>query len=400
MAITSIEGFEQYNPSSTIVTLPGGGTGPECYADLLSRANGFLQWTGSATPSQVSMPTGRFGYGQCLAVAGNNSFYPGLTASIAGNPTALTLGFAFILSDSSDLWLRFCNSQTIEGGVCGWPQFSIRFIPTSGAIVVYEGGGGTGPQPNNYPNPTTVITSTGSNAFQPGVWQFFETKFDMAAGAIGIRNNNTLLANVASGAVLNVPAESGRPTIGAFFDTLAWTGAYLTAYVSMQLDDMYTADTNTTPGLYPANSYVGDCRVQVKLPSSAGSSTTWTPGSVGGTTGSNWQQVSHGYSLGDLEYNTTTTPGAADSFAMSALETNASSVIALQTVLSARKTDAGVREIGGQIISGSETATTGTAALSSNYVYYFGVQGTDPNTSSTWSLAAVNACQGGYLAIE
>jgi hypothetical protein len=409
MALKGVEGFEQYNPSTAQVTLPQGGTGNACVADLEARNNGFVQWT-FCSPT-ATMPTGRFSYGQCLSINPGRYFDGALVCSFQTSPTFLTVGFAFITG--YPLAIGFGTSET-SGGLF-WPHFSVLFSTNNGQITVYGGYGAAynlsgwgnndmvsgGLQYLGYPLPSPetnnygIIAISAPNCFQVGIFQYFELQFQLSTisagvaqtnGSITVKSNNTTVIS-ATGIQNIIQAESGYTQPPLVVDTESMTPASLqNGLWAVTLDDMYWADATSSAGLYPCNSFVGDLRVKVKLPNGVGNSTEWTPGSNGGTVGANWQQVSHGYSLGDTEYNSSVNPEDSDLYAMSATGATTTTAIAVQTVVSARKTDAGSRQFCPQIQTGTLTSLVGTHELSSEYGYFFDLVPTNPLTSTTWTI--------------
>jgi len=97
----------------------------------------------------------------------------------------------------------------------------------------------------------------------------------------------------------------------------------------------------------------------------------------------------------------TGTVGNADLYAMSGLPAISPTVIYGATpYVVMRKSDAGTRSGGVRVRSNTTDVTTGTIVLADGYYFLGDFMATDPATSGTWTVAAVNALQAGPIVIS
>jgi hypothetical protein len=128
-------------------------------------------------------------------------------------------------------------------------------------------------------------------------------------------------------------------------------------------------------------------------------SAVWTAGTQQTftiTTLTNWMEVTEDNNDGDVSYNSTATVGAQDMFNFQPLTGNAPIVLAVQTIGSYRKDDAGTRNVSPVLTSGGTTVTAAARQLATLYAYYVDLYPLDPNTGAAWTVAAVDALQAGY----
>lgn len=99
---------------------------------------------------------------------------------------------------------------------------------------------------------------------------------------------------------------------------------------------------------------------------------------------------------GDTSVTSSATVNNVDLFTMNDLPTTPNSILGVIPRIAARKTDAGSRSFAPVIKSGATTNVGTATAMSSSYVYHTVLHTVDPNTSSAWTAAAVNALEAGY----
>ena len=142
---------------------------------------------------------------------------------------------------------------------------------------------------------------------------------------------------------------------------------------------------------------IGDRRFENGLmPTGAGHYTQFTP-----SAGANWQNVDEVPPNDDTDFNDTTTVGAIDSFAHTALSASPLSIDAVIVQGRARDTTTGAASAAPFIRSGT-TDSPGTAVtLNTVYQNFQSVYPTDPATGAAWAnAAAVNAADIGYKKIS
>lgn len=141
--------------------------------------------------------------------------------------------------------------------------------------------------------------------------------------------------------------------------------------------------------------WVGDVRVDVYLPSGAGSSTQFTP-----SAGANYACVGEAIADGDTSYVESATNGHLDLYAIGNMTHTPSQIHAVGVTALAKKTDAGSGSLKLKLKSGATTDESSATALSdgsySRLSYYRGI---DPATDGAWTKAGVDALEAGIEAV-
>lgn len=152
------------------------------------------------------------------------------------------------------------------------------------------------------------------------------------------------------------------------------------------VDDLYICDGT---GSAPYNTFLGDVRVLSLSPTADGSSKQWTPDT--GTT--NYSRVNEvPYSAAN--YVTSGTVGQRDTYAMADL-TGSPTVLALQTCVVAKKSDAGTMNLKPAIKSGASVYYGATTALAGSDTTLTDLRTVDPATAAAWTVTGVNAIEAG-----
>lgn len=154
------------------------------------------------------------------------------------------------------------------------------------------------------------------------------------------------------------------------------------------LTHVYLCD-NT--GSAPWNTFLGDVRVQTLLPAS-NDTVAFTPVGLS----ANWQNASAVPPVPASDYNSDATLNAQDTFNCGAMATGLVSVYGVNTKVLALKSDAGTRNLETVLKSGATTVTGVTTPMSTSAKVQNTMYQTDPNTSTQWAQAAVNAAKPGY----
>lgn len=330
MALIFCDGFDHYN-SAALATAKG--------------------WSGYNSSSSTT----RFSYGLSVHPASTGMF-----RSLPGNFATLFCGFAMQAGNGYSTTL-FCY------GDAGTAQISVA-VDGSGHLNIYRGNTGT-----------TLIGGPSSYVLPLGAWVYIEVGATIATGTGG---SVTIKANGAT--VLTVSGVNTSQTGNAFANAV-YVGPVSNAFTTTAnpIDDLYICD-NSGGAL---NTYLGDQRVYTQIPTGAGASTQWTPNGLA----SNWQNVANN-PPNTADYNSSSTPGQIDLYALPALPSVAA-ISAVQTTYYAEKDDASLRTIEAVIKSGA-TQVTGTANnLGASYLYYMDEWPTDPATGAAWLQAAVTALQ-------
>jgi len=285
-------------------------------------------------------------------------------------------------------------------------------VATFGAAVKFTGAPSSAPQSNNAfgfmstsasqavlgvstvlpgflvvgrsPNTTNVSNfplAYGTIPINFGTWYYLElqvTSFHDTTGALSVRVNGVSDPGLSLVNVNTDNAGTGsanRIVIGGGGNSGA--GVYI--------DDLYVRDDST---------FMGDVRVSALYPNEPGSHTDFTRG--GTDSGANWSQVSNVVPDSDTSINSSVAVNAIDSFGISTLPTTAGSVLGVQELIYARKTDAGVRSLAAFERSGTTETVGSTVALSTSYAYQRSIVELNPATGIPYTVAEINALEIGY----
>jgi hypothetical protein len=313
------------------------------------------KWTSTLFNAPTYGTTGRYGSGKAIQLnGGSGELRKDFTAS-----GTVVIGFAYrassLLLNDVICRLQFGNNTIFQLQQRG--TGALRLLNASSASLLGD-----------------------SAALVSGTWYWIEIKFksDPTTGIAEVRVNGA----VPSG---HTPITSGNTNASAGnADRLVLNPSNVSNY---QFDDLYILN-----GLGSLNNdFRGECVVQTKVPNGAGSSTQFTP------TGApnNWENVNE-LPVSATDYNSSSTVGHRDLYAMEDLAAGTGVVYGVQESIVAAKsgvTDAAIKTA---LKSGATTATGTSRALTTTPTLYTEApRETDPNTSAAWSAAAVNAIEFG-----
>jgi hypothetical protein len=228
---------------------------------------------------------------------------------------------------------------------------------------------------------TPVTNGSALKALRLDVWHYLEWKVTIAnsigASTCQVRVDGVVMITVATGQDL-------QSTANASANMIQLVGAN-----SIDFDDLYICDGQGSVN----NDFLGDVRVDALLPNGEGSNSAWTCST--GTT--HYSLVDEAAPNDDTDYLSSATATQRDSHAMAALPSMNSPVIkGVMLSASAKKDDAGARQIKNLVKSGATTQAGSTAhSLASSYAYYSEVFETDPDTAAAWTESGLNAIEAG-----
>jgi hypothetical protein len=286
-----------------------------------------------------------------------------------------------LLSNQSHLFIGFALTRNSNPSTS--PAILFNLVDGS-TLQCYVAVAMTGDRLEFRRGDTTLLftTAAGTVATVGTAWDYyeFEVVIHNTTGSITIWRNNTQIGTASS---LNT-----RMTANNYANRFRLNYFGNNGNCVMSYSDLYVIDDQSGSG---PNSRVGDSRMYYLAPTGAGSSTDFTP-----STGSNWQNVDDVPANGDTDYNSSATVGNKDRYAMADLPgTFAGTVLSVTHGYVARKDDAGVRSVAGNIRSGSSETAGVTNALSTSYQHYADTIWTDPNGGGALSATVVNALQAG-----
>lgn len=239
-------------------------------------------------------------------------------------------------------------------------------IETTGAISVYRGEGGNG----------TLLGTTPVPVLTAGTWQHIEIKafFNDTTGTVEVRVNEEVVIDL-----------TGEDTVASTVECsqIVFTGET----VSSQTSECYIKDVIVWNGSGTENNdFLGDCQIVTLLPTSDDTFAGWT------STGANGFSVIDETTPNDADYiQADNSPPAAVLFGLTDLDVDITTVLGLQTVVRAQKTDGGTATLQVGLKSGGSTDEGADNPLSTSASYLFDVSELDPGTGLPWDPSAVDA---------
>jgi len=214
---------------------------------------------------------------------------------------------------------------------------------------------------------TAAIPSTG--------WAYIEISatINSTTGRVIVRVNGVVAIDYTG----NTKSGGTNTTL----DMIGFSGGYS----GHGLDDLYVCDTTGTTN----NAFLGDVRVQMLLPTGAGSSTQLTPtGSV-----NNYANVSE-VPDNTATYNSGSTVGNRDTYVMTDLSAATGPIYGMQNSIVAWKTDAGIGAMKTAMKVGAGVYYDTTISLGTSASAYLSpIRETNPATSAAWTLADINSAE-------
>ncbi len=318
------------------------------------------KWSRAGTNIGIGSGTGRNGTNSLLpatAASGNVNY---LQKTFIANPTII-VGFAF----------KMASLPASAATLCAFYEGATRHVNiqlnTSGQFVVQRAG-------------TTLVTS--ASGITAGSFQYIEIKVKVhdTTGTVDVLVDGVNFATF-TGDTRNVGAVG---TIDTFF-FLGETGSAAVNPVA-NIDDFYLLDTNGSTN----NTYLGDIRVECKIPNGAGNYAQWTP-----SASTNVSNIDDATPDGDTTYNSSATAAQKDSFTIPAITPTTGTIYAVAVNLHARKDDAGARSIRALARLSGTDLTGATKAVTTSYVNYQEVFETKPG-GGAWAVADANGAEYGY----
>jgi hypothetical protein len=308
--------------------------------------NSILQkWTTAAVAPAFTSSGTRFGVGQCLSI-GNNNISKGMD-----NQATWIVGAAVYES-------TLVTATVISLLDSSAPQMEVR-ATNLGALQVVRGG-------------NTQLGITANGILSPAVWYYLEFKatINNSTGSYEVRVNGVN--------VLSATGVDTQDTANAYANQIMFSGTTQYSY-----DDIYMCDGTGSTN----NDFLGDVRVDTIFPTADGSSTDFTP-----STGTdNYAMVDDATPDSDSTYVSSSTLNDIDLYTYGDLQSLTGAVYGVQSLIFARKDDAGARSVAPVIKTGATTAVGSDFALGASYTYGRQIFETNPaNGSTAWTISDVN----------
>lgn len=231
----------------------------------------------------------------------------------------------------------------------------------------------------------TSLGSLGLTSLVPNAWYYIEIKVTIndTTGIVVVKINGVEEINLTSQDTRN----AGSGVINQFaIGTVSTNNNFDPIF-----DDLYIADAT---GSSPTNDFLGDVRVEALFPNGNGNSSQFT-GSDGNST-DNYLLVDETTPNGDTDYVEDLTVGDKDTYTFTNLTPTSGTVYGVQIIPSAKKTDAGTRQITNVArLSTTEVDSASAYNLSTAYQYYPEIREAKPG-GGTWSISDVNSAEFGF----
>jgi hypothetical protein len=230
---------------------------------------------------------------------------------------------------------------------------------------------------------TSNLVGTTSGGLVQGAYNFVEIRAVIStSGQITIRINGVQVLALTA---VNI-AASGGTTWSEL--RLGYQAAGAGVSHEWDFDDLYLLDGS---GAAPWNAFLGDVRVDARLPTAPGATTGWTP-----SAGANWQNVDDAAPNGDTDYNSGATAPLTDTFVVQDAPVVGAPIFGVQHNLSLKKMDAGICSVCPVVRHGGTDYVGSDVGSSLGYNYGRAVQQVNPGTGVQWLEADFNAAEFGY----
>lgn len=314
------------------------------------------KWAQATSPG--SAQTGRL-HGTALGAQGATRLRtPVLTAATG----TVVLGFGYKDRTSGSAANGF-EIRVLSGAT---EQLTLRFVQVTSStfrIDLYRG--------------ATLLDS--SAAYATGSWHYFEFKAVIATGTGGSYSLRRNTVEAFSDTGVNTANSGAANWNVVYFHGNSATGA-------PTFDDIYILD-GTGSAL---NDFLGDSTIEGRLPSGDGTTTDWTPSSG-----------SDHYTLladsTDATRVTSTTAGHVDLLTFDPLSFITGDIHCVMAFATAQLDSLGTRELRLKALSGATTDDGAVQVVgSTSYATFLEIFDVDPDTTTAWTVAGVNAAEFGF----
>ena len=252
-------------------------------------------------------------------------------------------------------------------------------INTNGTITAYKR-----TDQNN-----AVNLGTTSEALVQG--QYFHLEFkvvlDNVVGSVVIRFNGNEVLNVQN--VDTQGTEAGAATWDELYFGNMHAVAAAASPAEWRYDDVYVMDGS---GPNPFNNFIGDCRVDARLPQAEGASATWTP--LVGT--NNAAMVGDTQADDDATYVSASAAGQKDTYIVQDVAVPGATIYGVQLSALIKKTDAGVCKISSLVRHGGEEYPTPLPDPGTDYAFKCVPMAVNPAHGGVWTESEFNQAEFGF----
>lgn len=341
-------------------------------------ADRFTKWTSEVTAGGsgvISAPNGRHSSSSMRLTNGSYQQNGWLKVLPVVDPTTCIVGVGY----------RHTTAAPGRGGIisvldAGTVQVSLC-VNTDSTFSVLR----ADPQGGTVLGPASSVVTMPVNAFA-----YLELKVVIhpSAGSYDVRMNGVSILS-ATGLNTRNSANNSWNTVGLGHIGTASVGGFT---YTRDYDDLYVLDGS---GAAPYNTFLGDVRADALYPTGVGVvAATWTTGPTPALV--NHQMVDETAPNSDTDYVQSDTIGQEETFACGDVPVPGSAVLAVQVLLSAKKTDAGPSLVAAVIKPSGGSSQVGTSqALGTGYGYASQIYTAIPG-GGAWTEADFNAAEFGY----
>lgn len=352
------------------------------YIDGFDLQDTTMRWVLVGQPADVIYTTTtRFSAGKAVTLAVSS-----------GTPNQSALSIMHQLTPSTSLYAGAAIQVGLESGNVNDTTANLFGVYTDGgttghlyirrlsnnSIVAYRGDPGSG----NLGSPSGTQIAASAVGTLDANWHYIEMFATINA------TSGQVIVRVDGVQVINFTGNTKNGGTSTNIDAIRFrTGKYLNyPNCPISIDDFYACDGTGTVN----NTFLGDVRVQSMVPNAAGSSTQLTP------TGSANNYANAGdVPYNDATYNSSSTVGQRDTYALSDLAPGTTTVLATQSVAHMQKSDAGTANAKVALKSGASVYYDATQSLGTSPAAYTQLRETDPATSAAWTVGNANNLEAG-----
>lgn len=233
---------------------------------------------------------------------------------------------------------------------------------------------------------TTLGTSSAGLTLNTFAYVELKVTINDSTGAFDAKIGGT---SVVSGS--NVDTRNGA---NASANTIRFGSGVATSAMTTDIDDIYILDGQ---GSAPLNTFLGDCKPIVLLPSATGNANVWTPST--GIAADSWQLLDENPPNGDTDYISSAVVGDKTLTGYTDVPNSAGVIHFVQIATYGRKDDAGTRTICHVTRRASTDYDSANFNLPDAYAFQNSIREVDPSTSAAWTIANLNAAEHGVKVI-
>jgi hypothetical protein len=245
-------------------------------------------------------------------------------------------------------------------------------VTNSGVILVYNGGG--------------TLLATSSGALLANNWYYVEIGFFISdtVGYCEVKVDGATQCTFSG----DTKWSSTQPYWRQFI--LSQNGAIAGGTYPFIYDDLYIINDSGARN----NTFLGDVVGTPHYPTGPGTYAEWTRG--GTDSGANWSQMDETAANGDTDYVLSAAVGSKDLYEFEAFKNPGRNILAVQSVIQARKTEAGLASVGTMYrISSTDFAPASGEELGFEHRMTMQTAEENPATDLPWTETGFNNLEAG-----